>query len=275
MWGHQAHSSGSGLSYRRAGKGPAVLLLHGIPGASQSWESVAAAIPATLDVIVPDLLGFGGSDRPTEFEALQATGQAAAIDALLTELAVSRATLVGHDFGGPVALALVRRRASLVGALGLLATNVFPDTPIPFPLSAILWPGVGGLARRALLSGPSLRMMLKQGVGPGVAPPDASTHLGDRDQQQAIAKIFAGSLLHLDEIYRPIEQQLRSIAVPVFVGWGDHDPFFPTAQGERTARAVGAELRLYPGAGHFLPHERSDEIAADILDLVTASTLAS
>lgn len=263
--------SESGIAYRRAGRGPAVLLLHGIPGAGRSWDTVAAALPADLDVIVLDLLGFGRSQRPTRFDALHAAAQAAATDALLAELAIDRVTVFGHDFGGPVALALARRRPARIQALGLLATNVFPDTPIPFPLSTTLWPVVGGIARRAMFSRNSLKMMLSRGVGRGTTAPDPSTYIGDRGQQAAIATIFAGSLTHLDELYRPIAEQLEAVDVPAFVGWGDQDPFFSVAQGERTALAARTSLRLYPGAGHFLPHERPAEVAADIVQLISTA----
>jgi pimeloyl-ACP methyl ester carboxylesterase len=269
MWDKREGLSESGIGYHRAGQGPTVLLLHGIPGSAHSWEGVAASLPAELDVIVPDLLGFGASERPTRFEALHAAGQAAAIEELLTELAIPRATVIGHDFGGPVALALARRRPTLTQALGLLATNVFPDAPIPFPLSTILWPAVGGVARRALLSKTSFKMMLKRGVGKGITPPDASTCIGDRQQQHAIATIFAGSLTHLQELYGPLAEQLHAMDLPALVGWGDQDPFFTVVQGERTAQAARTTIRRYPGAGHFLPHERPAEVAADILKLVT------
>jgi pimeloyl-ACP methyl ester carboxylesterase len=251
-----------------------VLLLHGIPGSAASWQLVAAALPGTLDVIVPDLLGFGASRRPRALDDLHAPAQAAALAGLLDELGIATATLIGHDFGGPIALTLASRRPDSINAVGLLATNAFTDTPIPFPLSLATAPLIGALARRGLFSGLSLRMMLRQGVGGDSTPPDPRTHLGDRDQQRAIATIFAGSLTRLAELYRPVEAALGRIDVPAYVGWGDRDPFFDLAQGERTAAAIGVGLRVYEGAGHFLPHERPLDVAADIVALVERASHA-
>jgi pimeloyl-ACP methyl ester carboxylesterase len=169
-----------------------------------------------------------------------------------------------------VALELARQRSDLVAALGLLATNAFTDTPIPFPLSLVTRPFVGPIARRLLFSAPSLRMMLRQGVGDDAPPPNSASSLGDRAQRHAIATIFAGSLTRLAELYGPVERQLTELDIPVHVGWGDHDPFFDIPQGQRTAQAAGTELRIYDGAGHFLPHERPAEVAADILRLTSA-----
>lgn len=265
----EIHRSPSGIAFRRRGDGgQPLLLLHGIPGSAATWDAVIPRLPGDLDVIVPDLLGFGSSERPKTLDALHVAAQAAALDQLLTELRIASATVVGHDFGGPTAVALSARRSEVVAALGLVATNVLADTPIPFPLSTVNWPAVGLLSRRALFAPLSLRMMLRQGVGPGAAPIDPGPQLGDRAQQRAIATIFAGSLVHLAELYRPVEAQLQRLQIPVFVGWGDRDPFFPVEQGERVAAATGTRLRLYDGAGHFLPHERPAELAADIVSLM-------
>lgn len=271
MWTDEVLASDSGLSYRRMGSGEPLVLLHGIPGSAATWADVVERLPAGTDAIVPDLLGFGRSDRPRELGALHAAAQADALGSLLDELKVTRAIVIGHDFGGPVSLTLSAARPDLVAAIGLFATNAFTDTPIPFPLSMVNWPVVGAVARRALFCGPSLRMMLRQGVGSGGPRLDPTAHLGDSLQQAAIATIFAGSLTDLARLYRPVEAQLHALRVPTIVGWGDRDPFFSLAQGQRTADAADTELRCYPGAGHFLPQERPAEVAADISALVAAT----
>ncbi len=265
-------SSGHGVAYRRGGHGPPVVLLHGIPGSGASWGSVMTALGDRFDVVVPDLVGFGASVRPPKPTIVNVgpAAQAQAVAALLDELAVSHATVVGHDFGVPVALLLAAARPELVGALSLLAGNAFPDTPIPFPLSLATVPVVGGVMARVLFSGPSLAMMLKTGTGPGAAPPDAAVHLGDGGQRRTIRAIFHGALTHLEELYGPVAEALGRLDVPVLVGWGDHDPFFPVAQAERTAAVANARLRVFPGAGHFLPHERPSEIALEVAALALA-----
>lgn len=267
MWSQEIRRGRSGLGYRRSGAGRCVVLVHGIPGSGACWRAVVDRLPDDLDVVVPDLLGFGASDRPAGIGTLHASSQAEALSDLLDELDCPTPVVVGHDFGGPVTLMLTARRA--VAAVGLLATNVFPDTPIPFPLSTVTWPIVGSLAQRALFSRPSLAMMLRQGTGPGSAAPDRALCLGDRAQSRAIATIFAASLTDLAALYQPVEARLRALAVPTFVGWGDKDPFFTFAQGERTAEACNARLSRYQDAGHFLPEERPVEVAKDIRALVT------
>lgn len=146
----------------------------------------------------------------------------------------------------------------------MLATNLFPDTPIPFPLSTINVPVLGAIARAGLFSRPSLTMMLRQGMGRPAVALTKRDYLGDRAQSHAIGAIFADSLCNLGDRYAPIEAELAKVSVPSFVGWGTRDPFFPIAQGERAAKALRTELRVYDDAGHFLPEERPDEIADDL-----------
>lgn len=251
----------SGIAYRRAGQGPSVLLLHGIPGSAATWDAVVAELAADCDVIVPELLGFGASARPRGIDALHAQGQAAALEQMLEELGLGPVAVVGHDFGGPTAVALHERTPDSVASLGLMATNVFTDTPIPFPLSTATWPAVGKLSRRLLFSGLSQAMMLRQGVGTAGVSLDRAAHLGDTEQQQAVAQIFGQSLVDIERLYQPIEDHLPAIDVPRFVAWGDRDPFFALKQGQRVAQALCVDLQAMPGAGHFLPQERPVEVA--------------
>lgn len=247
------------------------LLLHGIPGSSATWRPVADRLGGTYDVLTPDLLGFRGVPAPSGPDTLLAPAQARHVLGLLDEAGVERAVVVAHDFGGPVAAHLWELAPERFEALALFATNAFPDTPIPFPLSTLNVPLLGPVAERLLFSGPSLAMMVRQGTGrPRVTLP-LDDYLGDRAQRRAIATVFAACLRRIDELFTPVEAALRTVTVPTLVGWGTRDPFFPEAVARRTAALVpGAELTFYDGAGHFLPAERPDEVARDVERLVTA-----
>ncbi|MDZ7677693.1 MAG: alpha/beta hydrolase [Acidimicrobiales bacterium] len=270
--GGDMQRASNGMAYRRAGDGPTVVLVHGIPGQGLAWERVEAGLRGSFDVVTPDLVGFGKSDGPNRptIESVGPAAQATALEGLLDDLGVRSAIVVGHDFGAPVGVLLAGARPDLVSALSLLSGNTFPDTRIPFPLSLTTAPVIGGLFSRLLFSGPSLGFMLRQGTGPGSTPPDAGVYLGDRRQRRTIAAIFSGALTRLDELYAPVAEALEGIDVPTLVGWGDHDPFFPVAQGERTATVANGRLRLFEGAGHFLPHERPTEVAREIEEFATS-----
>lgn len=261
------------VAISKRGHGPAVLLLHGVPGSGATWERVAQLLEGCATVLVPDLLGFGASDRPADLPTLHAVGQAQALTDALAVLNVDSVTVVGHDFGGPVALMLSAEHPSRVARLGLLATNTFTDTPIPMPLSMLNWPVVGSLVASMLFSRTSLGIMLRTGSGKPRPVLDRASYLGDAGQVRAIRTIFEGSLRHLAELFEPIQEQLHAWSGPTFVAWGDRDPFFPLAQGRRIAEAARAPLVVLPGAGHFLPNERPERVADQITTLLQTPLL--
>ncbi|TQN42108.1 pimeloyl-ACP methyl ester carboxylesterase [Blastococcus colisei] len=258
------------MALTRSGAGEPVLLLHGIPGSRDSWRDVVPLLCPDATVLVPDLLGFGASGRPRDLATLHARGQAEALADVLDALAVESVTVVGHDFGGPVGLMLTGRVPRRVVRLGLLATNAFPDTPVPFPLSLVRQPVVGRLLAPALFSRASLAAMLIAGVGRPRPRLDLGSHLGDRAQVRVVRTIFEGSLRELDALYAPVQRRLDQWTGPALVMWGDRDPFFATEQGHRTATTAGTTLTLLARAGHFLPEERPDEVAAAVRALLTA-----
>ena len=262
------------VTVRVTGSGPDVLLIHGIPGSGHVWDRVAARLVERNRVLVPDLVGFGDSSRSRDAERIWAGGQRDALLRVLDHLGVEQAAIVGHDFGGQVALLLSAARPHLPTHLVLAATNAFPDTPIPFPLSAVTWPLIGPVAERIVLSGRALSATLRLGVGRPKVRLDPEVYLADGEQRRVIRTIFATSLRGIGERYGPIEEGLASIDVPTLVLWGDRDPFFPVAQGRRIAEAItGARFAVFEGAGHFLPEERPEAFADEVASLITDESL--
>jgi len=95
---------GVGLGVLDEGEGPAVVLLHGFPDSSHVWRhQVPTLVGAGLRVIAPDLRGFGESDKPAEVEAYGLRHSLSDVVALLDELGVERAHVVGHDWGAGLA----------------------------------------------------------------------------------------------------------------------------------------------------------------------------
>jgi pimeloyl-ACP methyl ester carboxylesterase len=86
------------------GEGHPVLLLHGFPDSSRVWRHQVAALSAAgMRAIVPDLRGFGESDKPAAVEGYAIARSVADMVAILDTLAIDRAHVVGHDSGAVVA----------------------------------------------------------------------------------------------------------------------------------------------------------------------------
>src|SRR5258708_37440855 len=96
---------GHDLAFLRAGKGPTLVLLHGMAGSSATWRHVVPLLAHGFTLLVPDLIGHGESAKPARGDyALGA--YASAVRDLMLAVGVERATLVGQSFGGGVSMPL-------------------------------------------------------------------------------------------------------------------------------------------------------------------------
>src|SRR5918999_776918 len=180
---HELTLHGHRVTYRTAGRGPVLLLLHGIANSSQTWERVASLLSERFAVIAPDLLGHGESATPRGDYSLGA--HASGVRDLLTALGHERVTVVGHSLGGGIAMQFAYQfperceRLVLVssGGLGrevhlLLRAAALPGADYVLPLltlSPLVGVGrrVGGLMRRGRLA----PRRDGQGVARGLASP--------------------------------------------------------------------------------------------------------
>jgi pimeloyl-ACP methyl ester carboxylesterase len=259
------------LAYDKYGEaGPTVVLLHGIPGSRKTFTEVAKRLGKTCRVVVPDLLGFGDSpDAPAHYHAAE---HAEVVVQFLGKLGIDDLHLVGFDFGGPTAIRVAAKLGKRVRSLTVAATNLFPDTPIPPPLRLARVPVLGWLFFRLAFGRFGLMAMWLAAVADRAAFPFKKYCVALNGHSiRTTRRIFLSSMRDLPGLYGEVERLGNSLGLPSLVLWGDRDPFFPTAVGERTAKSLGAELRVLSGCGHFVPEERPAETAGAIAELVARS----
>jgi pimeloyl-ACP methyl ester carboxylesterase len=112
---------GFSLAYDRTGEGPPVVLLHGWPGGRADYRAVVPLLADVADVVVPDLRGFGESDRhpvPPE-EGYGGDAQARSVLGLLDELDLGPVVLAGYDIGSRIAQVVAHQSPERVRALVL------------------------------------------------------------------------------------------------------------------------------------------------------------
>src|SRR5687768_829921 len=112
---------GHDVAYRMAGEGPAIVLVHGIAGSSDTYLRALPHLIERHTVIAPDLLGHGESAKPRGDYSLGA--YASGIRDLLVMLDVDRATFVGHSLGGGVAMQLAYQFPQMCERLVLVASG--------------------------------------------------------------------------------------------------------------------------------------------------------
>ena len=271
------------LAYDRTGAGPgapAVLLLHGWPGDRTDYREVVPLVSATADVVVPDLRGFGESDKLAADPARQytAVAQARSLIGLIEELALGRLVLAGYDIGSRIAQAIARDRPDLVRAL-----VVAP--PLPGIGDRILRPKAQQefwyqafhqleLCTQLIDGQPdALRAYLwhfwSHWSGPGFEPTtDHLDHLvGVYGPPGAFAASIAWYRAGAGSVAASLVEQVpeRKIAVPTTVLWPEFDPLFPREWSDRIGEFFAAvTLTGLDGVGHFSPLEAPDAFAAGI-----------
>jgi pimeloyl-ACP methyl ester carboxylesterase len=135
---YSKRTDGYRLAYKKSGTGKPVVMIHGSPGDSHEYDKLAALVSPHAMTVVPDLRGFGYSDKHLDkgVEALSREGQATAVIALMDELKIKDAILVGYDIGGFTVQVVANRRPDLIAALVLapplpgVGRRVLEVTPI-------------------------------------------------------------------------------------------------------------------------------------------------
>jgi pimeloyl-ACP methyl ester carboxylesterase len=275
------------LAYDMTGSGPAVVLLHGWPGDRADYRDLVPLLPGCT-VVVPDLRGFGHSDKHEADPAEQYgnVAQARGVADLTMSLGLSQAVVVGYDIGSRIAQALAQARPDLVRALVLtppvpgIGQRVFGPVPLRefwyqqfhrLPLSADLVDGKPAAVREYL------RHFWSHWSGPGFTLPEA--HLEHLVSVYGAPGAFTASIQWYrsgagtaaratTEVTPPPADRL---ATPAVVLWPEFDPLFPREWSDRIDEFFShARLRLVDRAGHFAPLEYPAVIAEEVQGFLNA-----
>ncbi len=122
--------NGHRIAYLEQGKGPPVILIHGIPTSNLLWRRVMPKLAATRKVYAPDMLNYGQSDKPLDAN-VSIAAQSRLIVKFMDQLKVKSADLVAHDIGGGVAQLMAVNDPERVRKLVLIDSVCFDSWPIP------------------------------------------------------------------------------------------------------------------------------------------------
>ncbi len=262
------------------GAGPPVLLVHGQPGVGRDWDLVIDAARADFRLVVPDRPGYGdGPDR-----ARSMADNAAFLAGLLRDLRADPAVVVGHSYGGGIALLLAAAQPQLVR--GLVLVGSVGARQWLGPLDRLLaWPGVGeGLATVGLAAIGGVLPFVRPAAGllPGrtgrwltAALPDKGHAWADVGRPGGRGRVQRSFLLEqralLEEI-DAVEAAMARVVTPTTVIAGEWDVVVPPALARRLAAGIaGAELVVVAGTGHFLPRDRPDVVVDGIRRVESAA----
>jgi pimeloyl-ACP methyl ester carboxylesterase len=248
-------------AYVRAGEGPAILLLHGLGCDHTTWEPVIRELARRHTVIAPDLLGHGLSDKPRADYSLG--GYANGMRDLLTVLGIDKVTVVGHSFGGGVAMQFAyqypdRTERMILVAPGGLGPEVTPA------IRAITSPGFEPLMRLLTLPGvrqvgvASMRLLAGSGFAATRDLDEVAAIYDSFRDRRALAAVRHVTRAVVDwkgQIVTMTDRAYLTEAVPMCVIWGEDDHVIPVRHARNAeALAPGCRVEVIPNAGHF-PHK--------------------
>ena len=239
-----------------------VVLLHGLLVTHYAFRNVMGPLARDRRVLAIDLPGAGESDRPKPADAdgYSIAWLADRIDEVLGELSVSKVDVVGHSFGGTLALWLAATRPERVRRL-VVVDPVACEFDLPLVGRLALLPRVGPILFESLYRQADLRRYLRGTVStPELLDPTAVDVYWDRlgrSGGREAAHAMLGDLRAL----APLHDRLGEITAPTLVVWGDQDKLLPLADGEQLVRTLpDATLHVVEGCGHAVPEEQPEAL---------------
>jgi pimeloyl-ACP methyl ester carboxylesterase len=238
------------VAYDRAGKGAPVFLLHAAYLDRTIWFRTLPALSERFDAIAPDLPGHGESRAPPEWRP----DMIPFLIELAAALGVERAHWIGSSFGGGLIIRLAAARPDLAGRLALFAPTGIPKREMDavrqrLPKSKSSWE-----AFRETFEDPSLATRERYrefGRLQKLSAPFFRRYQATHPPDYATAGWVA---------------EMRRIASPTLLVWGDRDRIIPPPMDRRTQEEIpGSRLVVLRGAGHFPFMDRPDQVTELLL----------
>lgn len=230
----------------------AVVFVHGNPGSADDWEGLALACAAQgLRAVALDMPDFGQTHAPDGFEHTVA-GYAAFLDHALQKLAVERAHLVLHDFGGPFGLVWAAAHPDRLASVTLIDTGILPG---------YRWHRMARIWRTPVLGELSQALTFRSGFRRALAaaePKGLPREFMDRMYDQYDSRTKRAVL----KLYRSADDPGAAGAelaawmaprdIPALVIWGQGDSYLPCSYAERQREAFpSAEVHVLADSGHW------------------------
>jgi pimeloyl-ACP methyl ester carboxylesterase len=269
-------------AFVKMGSGPALLLLHGLGCDHTTWQPVIGALARRYTVIAPDLLGHGQSAKPRADYSVG--GYANAMRDLLTVLGIDKVTVVGHSFGGGVAMQFAYQfperteRMVLVapGGLGREVSAAIRAITLPGfhqAMGLVTLPGVRQLTRGGLrtLAGTGLPRTRDLGEVAGIVD-----SLRDPAARRAIRHVVCAVVDWRGQVVTMVDRAYLTQAMPMCVVWGTEDGVIPVRHAGIAAElAPGARVEVIANAGHFPHKDHPQRFVKIVTDFVRSTEPAT
>lgn len=248
----------NGLHHRDEGSGPPVVLLHGLASTVRIYDDVVRAGSSRYRFVAPDLPRSG---RSRDWAPSIPSAIAEKLMPWLETKGLRRFALVGHSFGGLVAMEIAARWPKAVSQVVIASA---PALGLPQQMKQLLQNPAADMAIGWVSRLPMYRRAVRAyfewlWVEQGTL---TDRHVEMYEEALRADGVWQGML----EAFRAVGawrlplEQLKAGGVPAKVLWGEKDPLVPLIHGEHLATALQAPFKVLPHVGHCIPEQRPDEI---------------
>jgi pimeloyl-ACP methyl ester carboxylesterase len=241
---------GCNIRFRRGGKGPPLLYLHGANGAA-AIQPFMEKLAEKFDVMVPEHPGFGQSDEPEWLDNVQDLAYFY-LD-VLDQLKLEKVAVIGSSIGGWLAMEMAIREPRRFEALVLVGPAGI-RIPEAQPGDIFLW-SAETAARKLFVDPKRVEFALAN-------PPDIDTGLKNK---HTVAKLAWEPRLHNPMLAK----WLHRLKMPVQLAWGEQDQVIPVAYAHAFKKLIPqAQLQLFPNCGHLPQTEQPEKFVQSAIEFL-------
>jgi len=261
---------GSNLHFVIRGAGRPVVLIHGNPGSSQDWARLYGPLAERYQAFAFDRPGHGHSERPSNNGAVTVEVQARLLCAALDELRVERPILVGHSWGGALALAYALTYPRDVCGLVLLAPAAYlGDDGISFLSKLPAWPVIGDVMNflfTPMIGAWLVRTDLKKAFAPNAVPKSYLRHTLAEWTVPKKVKWYSVDDALLNESLPKLSPRYGELNIPTAIVTGDSDLIVPAKENAHRLSddLPSSELTVLEKTGHQIPFTRAASVVEAI-----------
>ena len=265
--------SGIKVRYNQIGKGPDILLIHGVPGSIEDWEPIISSLSSNYRITVYDRPGHGYSSAEKIGYNLEHNANIAL--GIINKLHLKNVIVVGHSYGGSVIMALAVRNPHQVKAFIPIAGATYPVENIEPIYSLIRIPiiGRGFAAMASSFIGPA---MIKDGLREAFHPNEDIIPEGFIDTRVKIwlqTKVLVSTAreeLNLNSDLEKIIPDYGNISKKFFIIHGDNDLFVPKGDSLKLHKTIkNSKLLLLSDTGHQVQYARPDILTRTINEVAS------
>lgn len=257
------------LYVEETGHGTPVVLIHGLGGSTYSWRFIAPVLARSHRVIALDLKGFGRSSKVFD-TGYSAFDQARLLSRFLARRRLTGTTVIGHSFGGQVALMTALRRDSgwRIARMTLIDVPALPQRLSPvveFMRQPVLPYILMTAVPSDILTALSLNLPTRQRYARGYTADDTEAYAAPLHDAAARHAYIQTARQIVPQSLPAIVERYRTLRQPTLLVWCGGDEIVPVATGRALARILpNAELKTLPGCNHS-PLDESPRALAGLL----------